>query len=310
MGYVATLLARYGLLIVFLNVFLEQGGLPLPALPTLMTASALSGGSYGRLLQIIVAGAIASLIADFAWYWGGGRYGRRVLGLLCKITVSPDSCVRQTEAMFVRFGPWSLLFSKFVPGLSNINVALAGVTRVSLARFLLLDGAGALIFVSVPVVLGHIFRNAISDVLDTLASYGEWGIAGVVLALIGYFAVRWGQRQIFIRQLRMDRITVDELTSILAQADKPLLLDVRPKAMQLQDGTIPGALSAHPADLDPSIAGYPRDLEIVVYCSCPNEASAALAAKHLKRAGFKRIRPLLGGLDAWTDAGHALARPE
>lgn len=309
MGYVATLLARYGLPIVFLNVLLEQGGFPLPALPTLMTAAALSGGSSIQLMYIVVAGTAASLIADIAWYWGGGRYGRRILGLLCKITISPDSCVRQTEAVFIRFGPWSLLFSKFVPGLSNINVALAGVARVGLTRFLLLDGLGALIFVSVPVIVGHIFRNAIANILDTLAVYGKWGVVGVVLAFGSYFALRWGQRLMFIRQLRMDRITVSELRRILAQPEQPLLLDVRPRAVQLQDGTIPGAISAHPNDLDPLIADYPREVEIVVYCSCPNEASAALAARHLKRAGFKRIRPLLGGVAAWIDAGHAVTRP-
>ncbi len=310
MGYFIGILVKFGLLIVFLNVLIEQGGLPLPAIPTLMTAAALANGSYFRLSEIVAAGTLASLIADIAWYWGGKRYGRRVLGLLCKITISPDSCVRQAQSLFVRIGPWSLLFSKIVPGFSNINVALAGVAGVSLTRFVLLDGMGALIFVGTPVVLGHTFRGAISDAIRTIANIGKLGVAGIILALIVYFSIRWWQRIILVRQLRMDRITVGELIEMLTTPTRPLLLDVRPREERLEEGIIPGSIPAHPADPNPFIDGYPRELEIIVYCSCPNEASSARATKHLKQAGFKRIRPLLGGMNAWAGAGQPVHKAE
>jgi len=121
-----------------------------------------------------------------------------------------------------------------------------------------------------------------------------------------YVFVKWLQRRLFIRQLRMDRITVAELHKSINDGQTLLILDVRPKEIRENDGIIPGAVSAHPADIDPLIMNHPRDAEIVVYCACPNEESAATAAKHLKRAGFRKIRPLLGGIDAWIQAGHGI----
>ena len=107
----------------------------------------------------------------------------------------------------------------------------------------------------------------------------------------------------------MDRITVAELRKLIDDGQEIVILDVRPKEIRAQEGTIPGAVSAHPADTDPALEDYSRDKEIVVYCACPNEASAATAANHLKQAGFKKIRPLLGGIDAWVQAGHPVERP-
>ncbi len=156
------------------------------------------------------------------------------------------------------------------------------------------------------VLLGSLFRNAIRSILATLAELGLMGLGVVAAALALYLAIRWFQRQAFIRQLRMDRISVDELADMMKTALPPVILDVRPSAARLRDGIIPGALSAHPEDIHPSIEGFPRDREIIIYCSCPNEASAAIAAQHLRRAGFRKIRPLLGGIDAWAQAGHRI----
>jgi membrane protein DedA with SNARE-associated domain/rhodanese-related sulfurtransferase len=299
---------HYGLLIIFLNVLLAEGGLPLPAFPILIAAGALATQSPYQVVEAIVAGVSGSLIADLAWYWSGKRHGARVMRLLCRMSLSPDFCVRQTETMFLKVGPWSLLFAKFFPALSTISVAMAGVTKMPLRAFLLLNGIGALLFVSVAVVVGWIFQDAVTDILRMLADIGKLGVL-FVLALLGlYLLGRWWRRQVFIRQLGGDRITVDELRRLIDEGENPVILDVRPKEIRVQEGSIPGAVAAHPDDIDSVVRTYPHESEIVVYCACPNEASAAIAAKHLKQAGFKKIRPLLGGIDAWVHAGQPLER--
>jgi membrane protein DedA with SNARE-associated domain len=234
MQHVVSAIEQHGLLVVFINVLLAQGGVPLPAFPTLMTAAALVTQSRYQVPEIILAGVSGSMIADLAWYWSGKRHGRRILGLLCKMSLSPDFCVRQTETAFLRVGPWSLLFAKFFPGLSTISVAMAGITKMSLPAFLLLNGIGALLFVSVAVVLGRIFRNAIADILFMLASIGKIGVLFVLAVLGLYLLARWWRRQAFIRQLRLDRITVDELRGLIDEGRKLLILDVRPKEIRAQ----------------------------------------------------------------------------
>ena len=308
MQQVASDIERYGLLVVFLDVLLAEAGLPLPAFPILITAAALMIESRHQVPEIILAGVSGSLIADLAWYWSGKRYGRRVLGLLCKMSLSPDFCVRQTETVFLKVGPWSLLFTKFFPGLSTISVAMAGVTKMLLPTFVLLNGIGALLFVSVAVVIGVIFQDAITDVLFILADIGKFGVLFVAAVLSLYFLARCWRRQAFIRQLNVARITVDELRGLINEGHKPVILDVRPKEIREQEGIIPGAIPARPEDMGTLVMTFSHDLEIIVYCACPNEASAAIAAMHLKQAGFKKIRPLLGGIDAWVQAGQSLER--
>ena len=303
-----SLIEQHGLLVIFLNVLLCESGLPVPAYPTLMTAAALATQSRYQIPAIILAGVGGSLMPDLALYWSGGRYGRRVLGLLCKVSLSPDVCVRQTETAFARLGPWSLLFSKFLPGLSSLSIAMAGITKLPLPTFLLLNGIGAVLYVSVPVVLGRIFQEQIAGLLATLARVGGWGVVIVLAALACYLLARWWRRRRFIRRLRMARITVAELRRLIDDGPRPLILDVRSKDARAQDGIIPGALFAHPTEIDAVVLAYARDREIVVYCACPNEATAATAAMHLKRAGFTQIRPLLGGITAWMEAGYPVER--
>jgi membrane protein DedA with SNARE-associated domain/rhodanese-related sulfurtransferase len=306
MQHITVLLAEYGLVVVFLNVLVSQGGAPLPAWPVLLVAGALSSTAGAPLPAVLIAAVAGSLAADLAWYVAGARLGRRVLAFLCKVSLSPDSCVRQTENVFGRFGPLALLFAKFVPGLGYITVALAGVTGVFLPIFVVLDAIGAALYFAVPIVLGRVFHDAIAAVMATLVRLGELGIFAIVGALAAWLLVRWIERQLFIRRLRMDRISVGELAEMIDGGKRPVIFDVRSEESRHRDGMIPGAVPAHPSEIETVLKAYPRDVEVIIYCACPNEETAAMAARHLKRAGYRKIRPLLGGIDAWASAGRPI----
>jgi membrane protein DedA with SNARE-associated domain/rhodanese-related sulfurtransferase len=300
------LVQHYGLALVFASAFIEQLGLPLPSYPVLVVAGALSLAGGDPIALIVVVGAAGVLMGDLIAYAVGARFGRKALSLVCKLSFARDNCVRQTEERFARFGPGALLFVKFVPGFALVLILLCGVAGLALPLFLLLDGIGALAYVALPVILGAIFHNAIDSALAAIARWGEYGTALVISILFSYLVVRVIDRQLFIRRLRMARISVEELIRLIDAGEKPVIFDVRSAESRQRDGIIPGAIGARSDEISLVASHYAHDADIIVYCSCPNEASAAVAALHLKRAGFKRIRPLLGGIEAWTKAGRPI----
>ena len=293
--------ARHGVAFVFANVLVEQLGIPVPAVPTLIVAGALAADGKVSGGAVLAAAVIASILADSAWYVAGRRYGLGILRLLCRISLSPDSCVRQTENQFARWGILALLFGKFVPGMATIGPPLAGATGIGAARFLAYTALGGLIWVGVMVGAGALFHTQITALLDRLE------IVGVLLAL--FIAIKWWERRRFYRTLRLARITAEELRSLMDKGTRPVVVDVRSSIDREADGRyIPGALAIDLAELDRRRGELPAELEIVFYCSCPNEASAAVAAKRLMEVGYSRVRPLAGGLEGWAAAGFPVER--
>jgi len=308
MQQLVSLLEQYGLSFVFLHVLAEQAGVPLPAYPTLIVAGALAAHAHYDISQLLFVAVAAALIADFAWYLAGARLGRPVLRTLCRISLSPDSCVRQTESIYLRWGAPSLLVAKFIPGFAAVATALAGSIGTPLWVFLLFDGIGALLWAGLAVGLGVAFQNAVNDVIEVLEQFGKWGLLAIIASFALFVALKWWQRQRFYRQLRMARISVEELRDLLDRGELPVILDVRSPLAQGMNGRIPGAI---PVDAN-SLGDKPAELsaagEVIVYCACPNEASAALVAKRLIQQGYSRVRPLHGGIDAWIAAGYAIER--
>jgi len=300
------LLQYYGLAFVFINVLALQAGLPVPAYPTLIVTGALAARGGYSLPALLGTAVAASLIADLSWYSLGRRVGGPVLRTLCRISLSPDSCVRQTEAIFTRWGAQSLMVAKFIPGFASVATAMAGVLRVPLWRFIPSDAIGAALWSGVAIALGYIFRNAIDDVLTVLQELGKIGLVLIVLAFFAYVFWKWLQRKRFIRQLIMDRISVDEVRRLMDEGRLGMVIDVRSPMSQQVTGRIPGAVTVDPQNLKFDLIAVEPQSEVVVYCACPNEATAAKVAKALIQHGFKRVRPLHGGIDAWIEAGHAV----
>ncbi|HEX4965477.1 MAG TPA: VTT domain-containing protein [Thermoanaerobaculia bacterium] len=261
-------LVRYGLLVVFANVFLEQIGAPIPALPTLIVAGALAAQGRMSLPALLGMALVAALLADTVWFLLGRWQGHRVLKTLCRLSLSPDSCVRGTEDMFERAGMPSLLYAKFIPGYSTVAPPLAGATGRSLGAFLLWDGFGTLLWIGSGVLLGGIFHRAIDKVLLYLETLGFWALVVLGVGLLLVIAVKWWQRKRVARLLHLARISVPELKRLLDAGEAPAIVDVRNRSSHLHDPRrIPGALRMTFDEIDEKLAELPRDREVVLYCT-------------------------------------------
>ena len=302
------LILQYGLGLAFVGVLAGQIGLPIPAYPILITMAALSARGQYSPAEVVATAVLACTFADLAWYGAGARFGRKVLAAMCRISLSPDSCVRQTEAIYDRWGAPSLMVAKFIPGFAAVATAMAGVVGVNALAFVFYDLIGATLWSGLAVAVGWIFRDAVDDVMRVIESAGRVGLAAIVSAFVLYLVLKVVQRQRLLRSLRMARVSAGELHAMLRDERPPLVIDVR-SADSRKSGIIPGSLGIEPRGPDEHLRSLPASEEVIIYCACPNEASAAVIAKRLLRAGFRRVRPLKGGIDAWIALGLPLELP-
>ncbi|KWE46318.1 hypothetical protein WL76_29075 [Burkholderia ubonensis] len=306
------LVAQYGPLLVFANVLAAAVGLPVPAMPTLVLFGAMSAlhpemiGS--QLVTVLALSVLGALIGDTVWYVAGRRYGGVTLKTICRLSLSRDSCVRKTERFFGRYGVRVLAVARFIPGLSLVSVPMAGALRTRYRTFAGYDALGAALWTIVGLAAGLVFYRQIDWLFAGASRLGRAVLLVIVALLAAYAAVRWMRRRALIRQLANARIGVDELDALLQNAAAPVILDVRSdEHRKLDPFAIPGAQFADERHIGDIVARYPLTQKFVVYCSCPNEVSAALMAKRLTDAGFTDALALRGGLDAWRDTGRQLA---
>lgn len=291
-------------LAVFGVVLLQQLGAPIPASPLLILAGANAvddplQGAYALALAVAASG-----IGSVPWFYAGRRYGDRLLRQVCRMSLSADSCIRRTEGAFERYGAASLVVSKFIPGFAHVAAPLAGALRIGFVPFLVYSGAGAALWAGSGLALGVLFHRQIDWLLGRLAELGGIGLMVLAAALALYVAFRFVDRWRFLRSLRTGRIGVAELNELIARGDAPVILDVRSSARRVLDArSIPGARPVDLERLEETLAAIPRMREVVVYCACPNEATAFKVALLLRRRGVRRVRPLAGGIDAWVGAG-------
>jgi membrane protein DedA with SNARE-associated domain/rhodanese-related sulfurtransferase len=290
--------------VVFISVLLDQGGLPTPSYAPLIVTAALATDAGQPLWPILLVGAAGALVADVAWFAGGRRYGAQLLRLMCRISLSPDSCVGTTRRIYEKFGAPSLMLAKYIPGFAAVSTTLAGQAGTSWSRFLVFDFLGAVLWVSGAVILGAVFHEAVEALLTTLEGFGHIAIALLLLALALFLAYKLWQRQRFLREIRMTRISSDELRAEMKSMSGLMLLDVRSAESRDRGGWIAGSVNVR----DVSELKVDPDSAIVVYCDCPNDASAAVVARKLKQMGFKHVRPLAGGISGWRSRGFPVER--
>lgn len=261
-------LLRHGYSVLFAWVLVEQLGLPVPSVPLLLAAGALAG--RGRLSLSLVAGLpiVAALMSDALWYQLGRRRGVKVLQFLCRISLEPDSCVRRTENVFARHGARSLVVAKFVPGLNTAAPPLAGVFRMRLSRFLFFDALGVMLWVGAFVGLGYVFSDQLERVADHAFRLGTGLLVLLLVALAGYIGWKYLHRRRFLRELRIARITPEELKRKLDAGEDVVVVDLRHSYdFEAEPGTIPGAYRMEASELDQMSEQIPRDRDVVLYCT-------------------------------------------
>jgi membrane protein DedA with SNARE-associated domain/rhodanese-related sulfurtransferase len=294
-------------MVVFLTVLAEQIGLPLPGIPVLLAAGAVAGDGQANLGVITALSVVACLLGDMVWFELGRHRGRQTLTLLCRIALEPDACVRRTENFFLIHGIRALILAKFIPGLSTLAPALAGLFRISMGRFLVFNSAGALLWSFSFLLLGYVFSDQISYVAELAVQFGKTATTIIAVGLASYVLYKYWHRQKLLKELRIARISPTELKQLMDDGQQSVVVDLRGTLDHVADPyTIPGALRISAEELEQRHHDIPRDRDVILFCACPNEATAARMALMLKRRGITRVRPLTGGLDAWRELAYPL----
>ena len=303
----AEIFLHYDYLILFLWVLVEQLGLPLPSTPILLTAGTLTATHDTRLHWVILAVMLGAAVGDSVWFRLGDRYGSAVTRWICKFSMEAASCIRKTEDVLTRHGSAGLLLAKFVPGLNTMAAPLAGQSKMRYRTFLLYDMVGTFLWAATFVLIGRFFGDAISRDGMVLHWVSRSAAALVILIVLGLFISRIVRQQLFLRKIRTLRIEPLELKAKIDRGENPFIVDLRHPLDILPDPrTLPGAVRLQPSELLARNAEIPRDREVVLYCTCPSEATSAKIALAMHRFGVDRIRPLRGGFDGWKDQGYPL----
>jgi membrane protein DedA with SNARE-associated domain/rhodanese-related sulfurtransferase len=307
MSLPSQILITYSYLLLYVWVLVEQLGIPLPATPVLLSAGALSAEHELSFPLALLAGTLACMTADTTWFLIGRRFGHHVLRILCKLSLEPTVCVRRTQDSFGRRRELTLLIAKFVPGLATLAPPVAGQNGMSIGRFLLFDGAGATLWITALLAAGRLFGDALKRNAHLLAWVGRFSGALLLVGILAFFAERLIRRRRFLRKLIESRLEPEELKRLLDAGESVFIVDLRHPLELLPDPyTLPGALHLSPEALAARIHEIPRDRDIVLYCTCPSEATAARTAMILHKLGIERVRPLRGGYDEWKRLGYPL----
>jgi membrane protein DedA with SNARE-associated domain len=260
-------LAAHGYLLLFAVGFAEQIGLPFPALPVLLAAGALIADGELSALPVFGVLVASALLADILWYEAGRRRGLPVLGLICRLSLEPDSCVRKTENLFERLGARGLIWSKFVPGLNTAAPPLAGVFRMRLGWFLLYDLIGAALWAAVPLAIGYAFSDQLVRILELVTEVGGSLVTAALVLLVLYVLYKFVQRRRSLARLRIDRITPEALHEKIEAGDDVTIVDLRHAVeFEADPERLPGALRMTPEEIEAG-ADLPKERDVIFYCT-------------------------------------------
>ncbi|WP_186173008.1 VTT domain-containing protein [Burkholderia gladioli] len=289
---------------VFLSVLVTQLGLPVPAAPMLILGGTMAAMGQASYASMFAAAIGATLLADSLWFSAGRLRGRRFLNGLVRYSLSLDTTLRIARKVFERYGAPILVIAKFLPGLGLMSAPLLGTTAIAVPVFLFWDLTGATLWATVWLVGGAALDHEIVRIVLWVRSSGGTIFDAFAAIFVTFLLYRWVRRLQFRRWLAKVRIEPAQLDAMMKSSDPPLIFDARPRAIRQKDAyRIAGA---YPLDLDSSDQIDPALMTrpLVVYCVCPNEATAKKIIQQLQRKNIHHVRALKGGLDAWEKHGY------
>lgn len=301
------ILLAYGYFLLFAWILVEQMGVPLPATPVLLAAGALTAEHELSFPFALLVSVYACMIADSSWYFIGKYYGHHVLRVLCRMTLEPTSCVSKTQTSVGHRRQVTLLLAKFVPGLAALASPVAGQRGMPYREFLLFDTLGSTLWVTTLLTAGRVFGDALKRDPNVLDWVGRFSGVLLVLGVAGFFTARVYRRRLILKKLIASRLEPEELKRQLDAGEPVYIVDLRhPLELVPDPYTLPGAHHVSPETLALHAMEIPRDRDVVLYCTCPSEATAAKTAMALQKLGIERVRPLRGGYDEWKRLGYPM----
>ncbi|MGB7624536.1 MAG: VTT domain-containing protein [Terriglobia bacterium] len=271
MDQVLHLLDRYGYAIIFASVFLEALGLPIPSFPFLLAAGAASALGSMNIAVVLLTAAVAMLAGDTILYIVGRRSGWWILGFLCKVSASPETCILRSAESFYKRGRITLVVAKYIPGINTMAPPLAGSLRMKLRQFLGLDLLGSLLYIVPFLAVGYFFSRGIERVVNGIHSLGQIFLWLFFLVLLGYAVHRfriYSKNQLY---REVPRVSVQQLAEKLSDPNwsKTILIADSRSHGYYEDGArrIKGSTRIEPASISEQLEKLPRDKEIYLYCT-------------------------------------------
>jgi membrane protein DedA with SNARE-associated domain/rhodanese-related sulfurtransferase len=312
MQWLLQLVEHHAYAVIFGWVLAEQAGVPIPSAPVMIAAGTMSAAHTLHIAYVIPLILVACLISDSAWYFLGKRYGRKMVNLLCRFSLESSVCVAKTQGTMSKRGAVTLLFAKFVPGLTTVAAPIAGQAGIPYTTFFLYDLAGSLVWAGAWLFAGRFLGDLAKKSQPFFGILGHFALLLVLLAVVAIVVQRVWARRRLRDEFRHSRLEPGELMAMMEAADasgdeRPFIVDLRHPLDVLADPfMLPGALRLGPDELKAQREMIPDDREIVLYCTCPSEETSLKVALELRRLGVTRVRPLRGGLQGWKDAGYPL----
>jgi membrane protein DedA with SNARE-associated domain len=261
-------IARHGYIVLFAWITAEQLGAPMPAAPILIAAGILSAAGQLAFGTAFFLATFGCLIGDSVWYMVGKRRGSAVLHFICKISLEPDTCVRRSSDFISRYGSRSLLFAKFIPGVSAVAVPLAATSGISLLSFVAYDLIGNLLYVAGYLAVGRLLGDRVDKLSGFIGPVRSASLALAILVALAILGWRFYQRRRFRQDLNIARIPPEQLRELITSEQHPYVVDLRHVLDMIADPRIiPGAIRLTPDELSARQNEIPRDREIILYCT-------------------------------------------